>query len=300
MTRVGSGVWALALVSALGCGDAGGGGSQRAGAGPGTAVGGTVVSTVDGHAIQLAAVADVARDTGLSGREALRRLQAEQLLMQEAARRGEFEGQPEVQDVARRAAVQALLDAEAASVQVPEDDVREAYAAQRARFETKEQRRVLHLYASVREGVSADVDARARAYVASVLPELRATTDPAAFAQAYSGRVVDGIKIAAELLPPLAREGRVVAPFEDAMFSLPVPGVVPEPVRTMYGWHAIRVLEITPASAVPYETAAATLRKELETERRKKHVEELMVTLRKRYHVVIAPNAQALLTQLEL
>lgn len=299
MTRIGRLTWAVAVAAGLGCGTPGGGGSPRARGGPGATVGGTIVSTVDGWGIELAEVREVARDTGLSARESLRRLQAEQLLMQEAARRGDLEGDAEVHEVARRAAVQALLDAEAAEVEVPEDDVREAYEAQRARFETKEQRRVLHVLAGAREGVAADVDARARAYVSAALPELRAATDFEAFTRAYSGRVVDGIQVAAELLPPLAREGRLVAPFEDAMFSLPEPGVVPEPVRTIYGWHAIRVLEVTRGSLVPYETAAVTLREELTLERRTKHVEELMATLRKRYPVSIAPGAQAALAGLE-
>jgi hypothetical protein len=288
------------LASWLGCTGPGTGPERGAGRAGRDEVGGSVVSTVNGHAIRVAEVEATAHATGIPRRESLRRLQSERLLVEEATRRGRFARAPEVVDVARRAAVQALLDVEAAEVTVPDGDVEEAYEEQRARFETKEQRVVVHFLAGMREGAPEVLEERARAFAAAALEELKVVTDLPAWKAKHTGKVIEGVQTLAENLPPLAREGRVVKPFEDAMFSLAQPGVVPAPVRTSYGWHAIRVLEITPAKVVPYETAAATLRNELRLERQTAHVAKLIEQLRRQHPVVVTPEASARLAELEI
>jgi hypothetical protein len=300
MMRALTGMLLATLAGCLGCTEPGAGselGADRAGH---DEVGGSVVSTVNGHAIRIADVERTAFGTGIPFRESLRRLQSERLLMEEAARRGRFARVPDVIDVARRAAVQALLDAEAAEVTVSDRDLEKAYEEQRARFESKEQRVVVHFLAGMREGAPAELEARARAYAAAALQELKVATDLEAWKAKHNAKVVEGVQTLAESLPPLAREGRVVKPFEDAMFSLAQPGVVPAPVRTSYGWHAIRVLEITPAKVVPYETAAATLRNELRLERQTAHVAKLIEQLRRQHPVVVTPEASARLAELEI
>jgi hypothetical protein len=290
----------VALVHGLGCTGPGAGNERSAGRAGQGEVGGSVVSTVNGHAIRVSEVEDTAYGTGIPIRESLRRLQAERLLVEEATRRGRFARSPEVVDVARRAAVQALLDLEAAQVTVPDRDVEKAYEEQHARFETKEQRVVVHFLAGSREGAPEVLDARARAYAAAALEELKVATDLEAWKAKHTGKVVEGVQTLAETLPPLAREGRVVKPFEDAMFSLAQPGVVPAPLRTSYGWHAIRVLEITPAKVVPFETAVTTLRAELRLEQQTAHVAKLIEALRRQHPVVITPQASAILGELEI
>jgi len=69
---------------------------------------GALVAKVDGAAIGVEQVRELAEATGLTPREALQRLEEEQLLVREAARRGY--GRPElVERELRRALVQALL-----------------------------------------------------------------------------------------------------------------------------------------------------------------------------------------------
>jgi parvulin-like peptidyl-prolyl isomerase len=82
-----------------------------------------------------------------------------------------------------------------------------------------------------------------------------------------------------------------VKPYLAALFSLSAPGVVLEPVRTIFGWHAIRVTEIVPAESVPYEKAAEQLRGELLLARRQARVETLIAELRKVYPVQVSDHA---------
>ena len=71
------------------------------------------------------------------------------------------------------------------------------------------------------------------------------------------------------------------------MFSLSAPGVVPEPVRTSFGWHAIRVTEILPAEETPYEKAAPILRKELSVVRQTAAMQELLKDLSRAHPVQV-------------
>ena len=291
-------VLALTLLPMPACSGPDAGGSRRKGRAGEDHVGGAVVSTVNGRAIQLGQVQTLAYQSGMPRLESLRKLQAEQLLIDEANHRGSFDRRPEVRDVAQRAAVQALLDAEASEVEVSEDELREEYGKQRERFETKQQRRAMHLLAGVKGGLSPAQDVKAKAIVEAAIDELRTATDLDAFREKHIGQVVDGISIAVEMLPAFAQEGRLMESFETAMFSLEAPGVVPQPVRTQYGWHAIRVLEIIPAKVVPYQTAIATLRDEMRLARQTTRVTELIEALRSRQRVVVSPNASALLAEL--
>jgi len=259
---------------------------------------GQVVSTVDGQPIYVKDVERLAYRSGLPMRDALHKLQDERLLRREAERRAV--AGPAVDDVARRAAVQALLVSEADAVVVTDDDIRAAYTSAVARFERPEQRVVLHVLAALPKTPTPEQDAAAKAYATRILPELAAATDIDGFIAAHHGKTVDGTPIVCERLPALAKAGRLVKEFEDAMFALPAVGTAKEPVKTIYGWHAIRVLEITPAERTPYETAAKTLRQELLSARRTERIKQLVEALRRKYSVTFPENMREVLAKLEL
>lgn len=96
---------------------------EASGSAPGApaAVSGPVISTVDGAPITVDEVERVARDTGLTPREALRRLQEERVLAARASAAGHADDR-EIVDATRRAAVRALL-AERVEGEVGPDDV---------------------------------------------------------------------------------------------------------------------------------------------------------------------------------
>lgn len=277
--RLGAGLALLALLATCGGGSGKGPTSGEQARGH-DSVGGQVISTVHGFAITVGEVAALARASGLSPQAALERLQAERLLMAEAERRG-FDRDPQVREVARKAAVQLLLDELANAQPVTEDEVKEAYEKAGTRFNKPERRTTVHVLAKLGKEVTPEAEAAAKAYVAQRLAELAQAPDPAAFVKGLSGKHMPEFSVKGEALPPIARGDAIAAPYLDATFSLSQPGTVPEPVRTAFGWHAIRVLEIIPPEFIPYVDAAPTLRAELTLARQKQLVEEWLDRARK-------------------
>ena len=233
----------------------------------------TVLATVAGTPITAGEVVTLARATGLSPRDALDRLIAEQLLAREAQRRG-YATRPEVSAAVERASVRAWLEAEVERA-VPASTVTDAevattYAAQRARFERPETRTAVHVLLPLDAGADESRSAAAQRFAAGAIAELRAegpevvlaryTADPAALSGAFH--------VTAEQVPDLVPGGAFDPAFLDAVFALRAPGVVPAPVRTQFGWHAIAVVAIRPALITPFERASSTIRRELLAARR--------------------------------
>lgn len=275
------------LVGALGCGDVASRDAQPATRGGSARVGGAVVSTVNGEPITREEVEALVRDAHLSPPEALRRLQAERLLMAEAERRG-VRGDREVRRVTRQALAQALLDQEAATVRVSDAELRAAYEREHARFAYPERRSSLHVLAFVQ---APEQDKAAYEFIRRVRDEMAASADPQAVWRRYQMQVEPGLRVSAERIPAVDRGAPFVKPYLDALFGVTSPGVVGKPVRTRFGWHAILVTEITPASHKSLEAASAELREELVLAKRKAHTEELLGALRRGVSVQVAPGA---------
>jgi parvulin-like peptidyl-prolyl isomerase len=86
----------------------------------------------------------------------------------------------------------------------------------------------------------------------------------------------------------------------DALFSQAELGVVPRPVRTEYGYHAIVVTEITPAVITGKPEAFATLHAELTTAKRKARLDALLRELQQHTPVRYAADAEGRLAQVGL
>jgi parvulin-like peptidyl-prolyl isomerase len=286
----------LALVA---CGAGRGTERSRSGGSRGRAeVGGEVVSTVDGDPITVGEVERLAR-AGLSGREALRRLQAERILMAEAMRR-DFRDDSNVVDVARQAQVQALLEQTAREVVVSDAQVRQAYEKNLSRFTTPERRESVHVLARLPKQPSPEEEAAAKAFAEQALPELASAEDLDAFIQRQRQKTSSLFKVVSERIRPMDAKAPLAQPYLDALFSIPKPGVVAQPVRTIYGWHAVRVTQILPKESTPYDEAAATLRSEMLLSRRRERVQQLIETLRAQHRVQITDNVGRALARLEL
>jgi hypothetical protein len=260
-------------------------------------VGGAVISTVDGLAITVGEVQELVT-AGLARDEALRRLQAERLLMLEAERRATG-GDPAVAWVTRQAQVQALLESVTGTVSIGDEDIAEAYEKARARFEVPERRVVVHVLAVLPDQANASADAAARAFASSMIGQLERAPDVAAFLASQRGKKTAEFEVRAESLPPLSLDSNIVPEFLEATFGLREPGVVRQPVKTRFGWHAIRLLEIQPASITPYAEAAAQLRAELTLARKKELVETLIGSLRKQHRVEMSDGLRETLAKIE-
>jgi len=289
---VGAVLCACALSSS--CGDDGlDGGRGRAERGD-AKVGGAVVSTVNGHPILISDVQALMKASSLSAREALERLQAEQLLMAEAERRGI--GGPAVAQVAERARVQALLDMEAATHIATDAELREAYEKD-VRFHLPEQRLSMHVLARAGAKANEAEAAAARAVAVKAIEDLR-SMDVAAIQARYNG-TIDGVAVKTEQLPSMHRDSAFLKEFIDTVFSIPAVGVVPEPVRTKFGWHAVRVLEISAPRDAPYEQAEKVLRIEVTTKKQAEAVSSLLMDLRHANPVTLVPDADDKLSSVD-
>lgn len=290
----------LALAACVACGDGAADGAQDGGAargrderGPAAPAEGRVISTVDGAAITVEEVEEVARETGLSPLDALRRLQEERVLVAHAEAAGLGDA-PEVGDAVRRASVQALLarrvEAAITPETIPADEVRRRIEEQRARFARPERRVTTHVLARVPEGeVRPEAEAAAERFARRAIERLVAAADAVAEAHAMEAEDAPGrsFRVHVEDLPPVERDGRLVPEYLAATYSLERAGVVPQPVRTRFGWHAIVVREIVPPWRAPDDEVEETVRDELTVEARARRLDELVAELASRTSIAL-------------
>jgi len=246
---------------------------------------GPVVSTVDGVAITLSDVERIVRNTGLPSEEALTRLEAEQLLAAKAASLG-FGAHREVRYVVKQAMVQALLFAEVEPTEVTQSEIEQAYQKDIETYRVPERRRSLHVLAKVNEKASEATSKAAEKFARKAIRAFQSSSDVEDVFERYKAEQSDLFPIVAERLPAISRKGGFVKEFKDALFGIADPGVVPEPVRTVYGWHAIVLLEIQPAQNVRIDDVADSLQQKIVQQKRKAAFDQLINQLRKRIEVV--------------
>lgn len=287
--------WALLACAALtGC-DA----AQHAARGLGVgSLGAGQVASVDGVAIAVADVQRLVERGGLSPKQALARLEAQELLASEAERRG-YAASEAVQQVAEQALVQVLLQREVESDKPSDAEIQAAYESSGARFNKPERRVATHLLAVLPKQPTPEQDAAARAFTADAILQLKAAADPAVVFHALATKQTPLFQVKVEELPPATREGSFVEPFSKALFELEKPGVSPQPVRTEFGWHAIWLREILPSETLPEATARAELARELEQSGRQRRADALVRQLEQRARIAYAPKLRDTLAALE-
>lgn len=254
---------------------------------------GPVVATVDGEPITLDDVEAAMRASGLSALDALHRLEEERALYRRARTRAD-DADPEVERAVRRASVQALLRARV-EAPIGEDSVSDAeiaarYEATRASWARPERRASVHVLAAPREPGDAAASAAAERFVRGAIARLVAASDPAAEAEAIGGEGDAGrtFSVRVETLPATSRDGALAAPYLAALFAATTaPAVVPEPVHTSFGTHAIVLTSIAPAFEVSLEEATPILRRQLVAEHRAAALDALATELATRTHVAV-------------
>lgn len=243
---------------------------------------GPVVATVDGVPITVAEVEDVVRRTGLGPREALTRLEEEVVLSRAAAAsEGALLEDPEVEAVARRAAVQALIAREIegrirAETLDPEE-VRARLAHDAPMFAQPERRASISILARPDRDAPPEAEAACERFARRVAAELASEADPAAAAQRYADEndPARTFGVVVENVPAARLRGDVAEPYADALFAMPAPGLVAEPVHTRFGWHVVILTEIVPAWEMPLEEAEAVVRRQMVAEARAVALEAL-------------------------
>lgn len=258
-----------------------------------------VVSSVDGHPIEIAEVADLARTGQFSPVAALRRLQAERLLAGEAERRG-YAQRKATQYASRQALVQALLVQAVEAQEVSETELEQAYTAQKARFERPARRRATHLLAELPKHATPEQTRLALTFMTQALERVRGAPEPLETLHALRQSAPAGLRVSMEDLPPAPAEGAFVPEFSHALFSVAAPGVVPTVVHTQFGYHVIVVSELLPATITPKGEALSTLAHELGERKHKARFDALVLELQGRTRVSYAQKTDTRLTAVEL
>ena len=140
------------------------------------------------------------------------------------------------------------------------------YEQEKARFIEPEQRLTSHILVKVDAGADAAAQKAAEAKARDLLAKAKAPgADFAALARQNSDDA--GSKDGGGDLGWVAKNGQMVKPFEDAVFTT-APGTISGPVKSEFGWHIIQVRELKAGREMPFEQARAELERMLaETDR---------------------------------
>ena len=142
---------------------------------------------------------------------------------------------------------------------VTDAEVEAYYKEHAAEFEEPRRVRVAHVLVRVPPVGGSDAENAAKAKVEDVIKRARGGEDFAKLAREISedkASAAQGGDIG------LVGPGELVAPFEQAAFALKK-GEISEPVRTPFGYHAIRVLDVREGGKTPLKDATAKIREQL-------------------------------------
>lgn len=227
---------------------------------------GPVVARVNGEPISAALLdaqiqAQASRGQPVQRARALDELIDLVVLAQEAMRQGYTE-QPEIAAAIRRkrAAILArhLLRAKLSRTRISEDELRQAYEQRMAHMDSKEYRA---------SHILVETEKKARALIA----KLEDGADFAALAREYSTG------------PTGSRGGdlgwfglnQMVEPFSKAVAALEVGTFTTEPVKSRYGWHVIKLVDVRERAKPSFEQMKEQLRRQLVGQRIRAYIDSL-------------------------
>lgn len=169
-----------------------------------------------------------------------------------------------IRDTLVQAALKDFLNKEKASLPALEPLARERYLANRQAYLVPETARIAHIL--IRADVETMTDqeiAERRAKAEALLARIRAGED---FSELAKGNSEDAqtARRGGELPKPATRDS-LVPRFADAAWSLR-PGQTSEVVRTRYGFHIIRMIEVLPETVKPFDEVKAGLMAQIENE----------------------------------
>ncbi|HEU5323171.1 MAG TPA: SurA N-terminal domain-containing protein [Methylomirabilota bacterium] len=163
----------------------------------------------------------------------------------------------------RRRVQYVTLAARDFSGAVTDAEVEKFYQDHAREFETPRQVHAAHALVRVAETGGSEAEDAAKAKVADLIRRAKAGEDFGKLAAAVSED--PGSKGRGGDLGWVGK-GEMVPAFEEALFALTKGQVSPEPVRTPFGFHAIKVLDVREASRTSLKEAASQIRGRLVTE----------------------------------
>jgi len=164
----------------------------------------------------------------------------------------------------RRRVQYVVVSPKAFSTRVPNADVEAYYKGHAGEFETPRRVRVAHILVRVPPVGGSEAEERAKAKVENAIKRARAGEDFGRLAKEISE---DTATAGARGEIGIVTRGELVPPFEQVAFALKKGEVSREPVRTPFGYHAIKVLDILEGGKRPLREVARQIRERLEGER---------------------------------
>lgn len=223
--------------------------------------------TVNGTEIAAQRIANEAQNhpapkgkPGYAYKDAARALAVRELLLQEAHRRGIAPEPAEVSagqvETDEEALIRQLLAAAVTPPPPDEAELRATYAARPERFRSPALYEAAHiLIAAPPEDAAARAQALERAQ--ALIGELG--RDPARFADLARTQSACSSRDSGGFLGQVSA-GDTVPEFEAALATMDEGSITPEPVKTRYGFHIIRLDARAEGAVLPYESVAPKLR----------------------------------------
>lgn len=164
-----------------------------------------------------------------------------------------------------RRRLQYVLVSPRAFVPVLKDAEVEAYYTEHAsEFEKPRRVRVSHILVRVAPVGGSEAEEKAKARAEEVIQRTRGGEDFAKLAKEVSE---DPASAGSGGDLGYVARGEMVPPFEQAVFALKKGEITREPVRTPFGYHAIRVTDIQEGGRRPLKEVAGEIKEKLQTER---------------------------------
>lgn len=171
--------------------------------------------------------------------------------------------------------------------------LRKRYEAEKSRFVSPEQRVVAHILISADASADAATQKKAEEKAAALAKQAREGADFAALARANSED--PGSKDLGGELPPFAKDGSMVKPFEDAAFAMQA-GEIRGPVKSDFGYHVLQLKEIKAGAGRSFEEVRGELAAEEAGSERERAYNDLagkVVNETLKNPTALAPAAQA-------
>jgi peptidyl-prolyl cis-trans isomerase D len=187
--------------------------------------------------------------------------------------------QPQFSQPERRKLQYVMVSPKKLAATVSDAEVEAYYREHAAEFEEPRRLRVAHVLVRVPPVGGSDAENSAKAKVEDVIKRARGGEDFAKLAREISEDKASAVQ-GGDL--GFVAPGELVAPFEQAAFALKK-GEVSDPVRTPFGYHAIRVLDVKEGGQTPLREVAPRIKETLAAQKSEQaaqtRAEEVRATL---------------------
>lgn len=227
-----------------------------------------------------------------SGRKQILEHQIRSQLIELEAKDRKIDQRPDVKyqidQAIQRILLQELMKEWQKEFQIPEDELRTYYEQNKVKYDEPEKFRAQHVLIKVDENASKAEAEKARQ---KALTARKRIVNGEPF-EKVAREMSDGPGAANGGDLGYVEKGRFNQKFEDVALKLK-PNEISEPVRTPFGWHVVKLIDIRPAQNRPFEEVKEEIKNEIMPRKRQEAFEAFMTSLKDKYKVEINEEALA-------